>query len=114
MDEICTLWVCPLIRLSDGTVFKMTPSGTFTVLHAFADGTGGTKPRGALIQATDGNFYGTTSVTRDTPERYGGTVFKMTPSGTVTVVHAFNRWTYGAQPFASLAVVSRASQTSMR
>jgi uncharacterized repeat protein (TIGR03803 family) len=46
-----------------GAAFKMTPSGAFTLLHTF-DGTDGTLPTGAIIQATDGNFYGTT--------QYGG------------------------------------------
>jgi uncharacterized repeat protein (TIGR03803 family) len=42
-----------------GTVFKITPTGTLTTLHSF-DGTDGENPsEGALIQATDGNFYGT-------------------------------------------------------
>ena len=42
-----------------GTIFKITPAGTLTTLHSF-DGTDGAAPYGALIQATDGNFYGTT------------------------------------------------------
>jgi uncharacterized repeat protein (TIGR03803 family) len=71
-----------------GTVFNMTPGGIVTVLHAFAGGTAdGLDPGAALIQATDGNFYGTTfgggSVSGS------GTVFKMTSTGTVTVLHAF-------------------------
>ncbi len=57
----------------------------------------GNPPR-ALIQATDGNFYGTT---------YGGgadgsgTVFKITPSGTLTTLHSFDG-TDGANPVAAL------------
>jgi uncharacterized protein (TIGR03437 family) len=46
-----------------GTIFQLTPGGTFTTLHAF-DGTDGTNVN-SLLQATDGNLYGTTS--------YGGT-----------------------------------------
>ena len=42
------------------TVFRMTPNGTMTVLHAFTGGADGGNPQAALIQATDGNFYGTT------------------------------------------------------
>jgi uncharacterized repeat protein (TIGR03803 family) len=70
---------------SCGTVFKITPSGTLTTLHSF-NGTDGQYPLAALIQATDGNFYGTTY--------YGGvhssgTVFKITPTGTLTTLHSF-------------------------
>jgi uncharacterized repeat protein (TIGR03803 family) len=44
-----------------GTVFRMTPGGVVTVLHSFAgNGSEGRNPYGALIQATDGAFYGTT------------------------------------------------------
>src|SRR5213076_1167704 len=68
-----------------GTVFRMTPTGTVTVVHAFtgASGTDGTgNPHAALTQAPDGNLYGTTP----------NTVFKMTPNGIVTVLHNFNLW----------------------
>ena len=46
-------------QLDCGTVFKITPGGTFTTLHSF-DATDGSGPAAALVQATDGNFYGTT------------------------------------------------------
>jgi uncharacterized repeat protein (TIGR03803 family) len=81
-----------------GTAFKITTSGTLTTLHDF-DLTEGANPIAALIQATDGNFYGTT---------YGGgtanwgVVFKMTPGGTVTTLHSF-QGTDGAQPYGPVA-----------
>jgi uncharacterized repeat protein (TIGR03803 family) len=72
-----------------GTVFKFTPSGTLTTLYSFCSQNGcddGTTPQGGLVQASDGNFYGTT-------EAYGpssyGTIFKITPGGTLTTVHSF-------------------------
>jgi uncharacterized repeat protein (TIGR03803 family) len=88
-----------------GTAFKITPSGTFTLLHTF-DGTDGTYPTGALIQATDGNFYGTT--------QYGGaynqgTIFKVTPTGTVTTLYSFCPQAHcndGANPYAGLILGS--------
>jgi uncharacterized repeat protein (TIGR03803 family) len=43
-----------------GTIFRITPAGKLTTLHSF-DGTDGSAPRAALLQATNGNFYGTTS-----------------------------------------------------
>jgi uncharacterized repeat protein (TIGR03803 family) len=45
-----------------GTVFKITPGGTLTVLHSFAGGNDGQGPVAPPIQGTDGNFYyGTTT-----------------------------------------------------
>jgi uncharacterized repeat protein (TIGR03803 family) len=86
---------------SFGTVYKMTPAGTVTVLHVFAGGTAdGAYPYAALIQATDGNFYGTTS--QGGTSTYG-TVFKITPAGTVTVLHSFAGGTGdGYSPYAAL------------
>ena len=46
-----------------GTVFKITPSGTFTTLYRFCSQSGctdGESPFAGLVQATDGNFYGAT------------------------------------------------------
>src|SRR5207253_11305179 len=40
----------------------MTPVGTLTVLHEFLRTSDGGQPSGALIQATDGNLYGTTQI----------------------------------------------------
>jgi uncharacterized repeat protein (TIGR03803 family) len=85
----------------NGTVFKITPAGVETVLYSFAGGTtDGSAPTAALIQGSDGNFYGTTG--------YGGTsnvgtVFKVTPAGVETVLHSFaNVLTDGNQPQAAL------------
>jgi len=83
-----------------GTVFRMTPAGTVTVLHTFGAGMDGLFPQAALIQATDGNFYGTTSQGGGTAN--AGTVFRMTPAGDVTVLHAFAGGPDGRQPQAAL------------
>ncbi|HUI44248.1 MAG TPA: choice-of-anchor tandem repeat GloVer-containing protein [Terriglobia bacterium] len=72
-----------------GTVFKITPSGALTRLYSFCSQSGctdGAFPYTALVQATDGNFYGTTS---GNGANHGGTVFKITPSGTLTTVYSF-------------------------
>jgi uncharacterized protein (TIGR03437 family) len=70
-----------------GIVFKLTPSGAETTLYSFgASPTDGANPTGAVIQATDGNFYGTT-VSGGAYAR--GTVFKVMSGGTSTVLYSF-------------------------
>jgi uncharacterized repeat protein (TIGR03803 family) len=77
----------------------MTPSGTLTTLHSF-DGADGQFPEGALVQATDGNFYGTTLQGGNYPYMWGN-VFKMTLGGTVTSLHNFDI-TDGDSPYDGL------------
>jgi uncharacterized repeat protein (TIGR03803 family) len=74
----------------EGTVFKITSGGTLTTLHSFcslSECADGTTPLGGLIQGTNGNFYGTTA--SGGTNRYEGTVFEITPSGTLTTLHSF-------------------------
>ena len=79
-----------------GTVFKVTPAGAETVLHAFTAGSDGAAPQTPLLQATDGNFYGTTPLGGSSS---AGTLFRVTPAGAETVLHAFaGGATDGAQP----------------
>jgi len=87
---------------SGGTVFEITPTGRLTTMHKFCsqnDCTDGSNPLAALVEATDGDLYGTTSGggTSDL-----GTVFKITRSGTLTTLHSFDR-TDGSAPGAVLA-----------
>jgi uncharacterized repeat protein (TIGR03803 family) len=84
-----------------GTVFKLTPAGMLTTLHSF-DSTDGANPTAELLQATDGNLYGTTYGGGPT---FSGTVFKITPGGTLTVLYSFcsqSNCTDGANPKAGL------------
>ena len=69
----------------DGTVFKVTPAGKETVLHAFTGEPDGRYPHAALL-AYRGNFYG---MTEDGGVKDLGTVFKITPKGKLTIVHSF-------------------------
>ena len=88
-----------------GTVFKMTPSGTVTTLYAFCAQTNcvdGQGPRAALIQATNGAFYGTTA--NGGANGYGE-VFRITSSGTFSVLHSFDL-SDGYGPTAALIQVS--------
>jgi len=69
-----------------GTVFKITPSGTLTTLVSFDD-TNGIWPTAGLVQGTDGNLYGETQL--GGINGVGGTIFKITPSGTLTTLYNF-------------------------
>jgi len=72
-----------------GTIFKITPGGNLTTLYSFCAVSGcpdGANPAAPLIQATDGNFYGTTHF----GGLYnGGTVFQITPGGALTTLYSF-------------------------
>jgi uncharacterized repeat protein (TIGR03803 family) len=78
-----------------GTVFKITPGGMLTTLYSFCAQSGcadGYSPDAALILASDGNFYGTTTygaVVNNNCYEGCGTVFKITPDGTLTTLHSF-------------------------
>jgi uncharacterized repeat protein (TIGR03803 family) len=80
---------------SFGAVFLITPSGAGTVLYSFGAGpSDGQNPSGALVLASDGNFYGTT-LAGGTPNANCkasngcGTLYRITPSGTETVLYSF-------------------------
>src|SRR5579864_823691 len=83
-----------------GSFIKVTPAGTLTVLHSFAGGTtDGCDPLGSPLQASDGNFYGTTVVCGINNT---GIAYKMTPAGVETVIHAFVYNTESSQPRGTL------------
>ena len=71
-----------------GTAFKTDTSGAFTMLHSFGGAAGdGRQPYlGTLALGRDGNFYGTTSTGGAHQQ---GVLYRMTPAGAVTVLHAF-------------------------
>jgi len=85
-----------------GIIFKITTNGALTTLFRFS-GTNGAYPRSGLLLGKDGNLYGTTEggETRN-DVRFGyGTVFEMTPDGTLTTLAAFHN-DDGAAPCAEL------------
>ena len=85
-----------------GYVYRMTPAGVVTVLHHFTGvSPEGTQPNTPPIQGNDGNFYGMTSA--GGASTYG-TVYKMTPTGTVTTLHGFTRGADGATPTTPLVL----------
>ena len=76
-------------NFNNGSVFKITTAGKLTTLYSFcklvacADGK---TPAGALIQATDGNFYGTTFLGGGHNQ---GTIFTLKPTGALTTLYSF-------------------------
>src|SRR5215469_558589 len=76
--------------LGCGTVFRVTPTGTFTMLYAFcsqANCADGAFPVGGLVLGNDGDFYGTTT---NGGADSVGTVFKITAGGVLTTLHSFD------------------------
>jgi len=73
-----------------GTVFKITPGGALTTLYSFCSQTSctdGESPVAGLVQASDGNFYGATTAGGTNSD---GTIFRITPGGTLTTLHSFS------------------------
>jgi uncharacterized repeat protein (TIGR03803 family) len=90
---------------NNGTVFKITPEGKLTTLYAFcaqANCTDGAVPYAGVIQATDGDFYGTTYAGGTIGF---GTVFKITSGGHLTTLHSF-AGDDGSNPSAALVQAS--------
>ena len=89
-------------NFGDGTIFTMDSNGTVAVLHVFQSLAvdNGAFPYAALIQATDGMFYGTT---RGGGAHFEGTVFRVSAAGAFAVLHSFDPNSGGgAQPWAPL------------
>jgi uncharacterized repeat protein (TIGR03803 family) len=88
-----------------GTVFKMTPAGSVTTLHSFCSQSNcadGAQPYSALVEATDGRFYGTTE---HDGAHQSGTIFRVTSAGSLTTLNAFctqNACADGGYPHAAL------------
>jgi uncharacterized repeat protein (TIGR03803 family) len=75
-----------------GTIYKITADGAFTVLYSFREPDW--SPDSGLIQATDGNFYGTTAWGGGSANCYEtngcGTVYEITPAGAFSTLYSFN------------------------
>jgi uncharacterized repeat protein (TIGR03803 family) len=95
---------CTFIGVGCGVVFQLTPTGELSAIYNFcsqANCTDGAEPAEgvilaepfALIQANDGNFYGTTASGGATCLFNGtlgcGTIFRLTPDGAITTLHSF-------------------------
>ncbi len=96
--------VAPLIQGSDGnlygtaqgggahncgTVFKMNRSGVILLYRSFPCGAGGALPSAPLVQASDGNFYGTTFEGGSGSGQGNGTIFRISQKGAIAILHRF-------------------------
>ncbi len=70
---------------NQGTFFRITPAGVFTLIHSFGSGAGDVSYPVSLMQAADGNFYGMSGTLGG-----AGEIFKITAAGAVTIIHSFN------------------------
>jgi uncharacterized repeat protein (TIGR03803 family) len=95
-------WIATVLLLLAATAIGSSGQ-TFTTLHSF-DGSDGANPTfSSLVQGLDGNLYGTTA--GQTDGGGAGTVFKMTPGGTLTTLHKFcarHNCADGSGPYAGL------------
>jgi uncharacterized repeat protein (TIGR03803 family) len=88
-------YCCPA---GEGTVFRISPSGSETILHSFVGTPNeGEYPVGGLVQGSDGYFYGTTEA-GGTSVNCGsggcGTLFRISPNGSFTLLHSFDTAAY--------------------
>lgn len=80
-------WLYPAVLLA---LLSAAPSSaaaqSVDVLHNFSGRSFSEGPQGSLLVASDGQIYGTTMVGGTYSN---GSIFRMTPSGSVTVLHSF-------------------------
>src|SRR5271157_5390357 len=105
--KVCSVWQVALLVSLMCAAFTISSSAqTLTTIYDFCSQTNcadGGAPGGTLLQGHDGNFYGTTS---DTGFVGQGTVFKLTPSGTLTTLHSFTGLSDGGVPRSGLIQAS--------
>ena len=83
-----------------GSIYQLTPSGTLTTIYSFAGSGDGANPNGPLVEGSDGNFYGATGANNAlTGTDQYGTIFKVTPAGTLTTLYSLNGTTDGNAPW---------------
>jgi uncharacterized repeat protein (TIGR03803 family) len=88
----------------EGVIFQLSPHGRYRVLYSFTGGADGGEPVGRLVKDRAGNLYGTASSGGISNGNCSGcgTVFKLAPDGTYSVLHAFTGGRDGAFPRAGL------------
>ncbi len=79
-----------------GTIFRITPGGSYTTLHRF-NKSDGDYPYGGVVEGLNGELYGTTG---SGGANQAGSVFTLSPNGTLTTIHSFDGAGGGASPYA--------------
>jgi uncharacterized repeat protein (TIGR03803 family) len=100
---------CNLVReeLGCGTLFKLTPTGGFTLLHRFT-GTDGIQPQGGVVLDGKGNLYGAAEYGGELSCNYPGwgqpfgkgcgTIYKLDSAGNFSLLHTFTGPVDGSDP----------------
>jgi uncharacterized repeat protein (TIGR03803 family) len=88
-----------------GILYKLAPDGSFTVLHSFGGSGDGEYGVGRLVMDSDGSLYGVTTEGGGACDC--GTVFKLAPDGTYTVLHRFAGGSDGEYPSDGLIMDKR-------
>jgi uncharacterized repeat protein (TIGR03803 family) len=78
-----------------GTLYRLDPTGNFTVLYEFRGKSDGSNPQGPLVRDAHGNLYG---VATAVDSAIKGTVFRLAPGGRFTVLHTFTGGADGSGP----------------
>jgi len=78
-----------------GTLYRVDPTGKFSVLYKFQGKSDGAEPSGPLVRDAKGNLYGVALLGGDPGK---GTVFKLSATGTLTVLHTFSGIADGSAP----------------
>jgi uncharacterized repeat protein (TIGR03803 family) len=89
-------------QYNDGEFFEITTTGTLTVRHSFANATGnlGLTSNSGVILGFDGNFYGVTYQGGTGNCVFAcGSVFSMTPTGSLTTLYSLNGNPDGTGPW---------------
>lgn len=86
-----------------GTVFQMTTKGAIKLLYTFTGGSDGSHPTGGLFQGKDGYLYGTNETDGSLG---GGTIFRISLSGTLKTLHQFDPNAGGYGPIGGLVAAS--------
>lgn len=83
-----------------GTIFRIDPAGTYSVLYSFTGGADGQTPAGGVtIDETTGDLYGTATFGG---EGGNGVIYKLSAAGKLTVLHAFDGAGDGSSPVGTL------------